>query len=349
MSIKSRAFPYGAIPYDNVSPAAKMQAKLFEQSPYLPLLTNIDPSDSLLKRTLLNIPGMVFDKSGVNFNSSVKGYKSSLVKLDGAFNKPDGKHLAPYAIESVFMEKYIALINKFKPANAYINLLGPFSLSQILKSSDNEQLLLEKSYRKLFIQSICVKTLWIAQEIRKINPTTIPVLVLEEPKAGIFGSIRRENEDITPNLVVHIYERIVEKLHSEGILIAVHSSEKCDWTIPINAGVDMISFDAYNNPNNLCIIPEVVTNFLERGGRINWAIVPVTTEALVKSLNIEYITDRYKVTLLNLVNSGVPLELLLKSAMVSIQGDVSKLPLIFAEKAIMLSTQLAGRISSLTF
>ena len=31
--------------------------------------------------------------------------------------------------------------------------------------------------------------------------------------------------------------------------------------VKIKAGVDMISFDAYNNPNNLCIIPDVIIDF----------------------------------------------------------------------------------------
>lgn len=350
MNIKSRTLPYGPIPYDNVSAAAKMMAKLFEQMPYLPLMPNIDANDSLLKRTLSGIPGMVFDGDGaVTFMPSIKGYKENLVKLEKAFNKAVEKHLDAYAFESVFLEKYFALIKKFRSANACINLLGPFTLSQLLKNADGTQLLLEKSYRKLFIQSICVKALWLTKKIRAINPDIVPILILEEPLAGIFGNVKRENQDITADLVVHIYERIVERLHSENILVAVQSKEKCDWTIPIRAGVDLISFDAYNNPNNLCIIPEAITEFIERGGMINWGIVPVMTESMVKSLNIEYVTDRLKATIAGLVLAGVSEKDIYKSAMVSIQGDVSKLPLIFAEKAIMLSTQLAGRITSLRF
>ena len=41
--------------------------------------------------------------------------------------------------------------------NAVVNLLGPFSISQILINAAEEEMLIDKTYRKLFIQAVCVK------------------------------------------------------------------------------------------------------------------------------------------------------------------------------------------------
>lgn len=345
MKLFSRCIPLGAIPYDDINTATKMIAKLFEQIPYLPIMPKIDKEDTLIRRTLSNIPGISFDDEKIIFNTSSKIYKQDLVKLDKAFNNAsDNTLLENYAIDSVFLDKYFALIKKFHPKNACINLLGPFSMSQILKKESDEHLLIDKSFRKLFIQAICVKALWMINKIKELSPDTVPIVILEEPHAGLFGNIKRENENISTELIVHLYERIIETLKSTNALIAVQCLEKCDWTIPINAGVDIISFDAYNNPNNLCIIPEVITEFLERGGKINWGIVPVMTEAMVKSLNIDYVTNRLKATLAGLILAGVPDKLVFNSALVSIQNDVNNLPLIFAEKALILASQLSSRI-----
>ena len=68
------------------------------------------------------------------------------------------------------------------------------------------------------------------------------------------------------------------------------------------------------------------------------------TEAVVKSLNIDYIAHRLCATMDGLILAGVPERLVYNSALVSIQGNVDKLPIIFAEKAVILSTQLAKRI-----
>ena len=176
--------------------------------------------------------------------------------------------------------------------------------------------------------------LWIIQKIKEISPRTVPVIVLEEPLLSQLGTLKRESEDVTTEMIINIFSKIVEKIKSAGALVAVQSMDKCDWQVPILSGVDIISFDAYNNPNNLSIIPEQVTEFLSRGGLINWAIVPVMNESIVKSLNIDNVSHRFFVTLQGLINAGVPENMVYNSALVSIQGNVDKLPLVFAEKAI---------------
>ena len=68
------------------------------------------------------------------------------------------------------------------------------------------------------------------------------------------------------------------------------------------------------------------------------------TEALVKSLTVDQVYDRFAKTVENLVIAGVSERLAYNRAMVSINGNVNNLPLIFAEKAFMLSVQLSKRI-----
>ena len=141
-----------------------------------------------------------------------------------------------------------------------------------------------------------------------------------------------------------MFAKVIQKIKECHGLVGIQCFEKCDWQIPIEAGADIISFDAYNNPNNLNIIAEKINDFLAGGGRINWGIVPVMTEALVKSLTVDQVYDRFAKTVENLVIAGVSERLAYNRAMVSINGNVNKLPLIFAEKALMLSVQLSKRI-----
>ena len=72
--------------------------------------------------------------------------------------------------------------------------------------------------------------------------------------------------------------------------------------------------------------------------------VPTTSETIVKGLNIEYLKRRLVATFEGLINAGVPAKLVYNSAIVSTQGDVSHLPIIFGEKAIMLAVELSKKI-----
>jgi hypothetical protein len=343
MNLATRYSPFGALPYEDLDIATNMEAKLYRNSPFLATFPNIDKNDTLLNRTLSSILGDGVVNGEVLLNDNGE-YKQALNQLDETFNNPTLENLEPYKIDSPFLNKYELLIKKFKPQNAYINLLGPFSVSQKIFQSINKQSLLDKTYRKLIIQAIGVKALWAINKIKEYCPTTTPVILLEEPLFSLYGNLKRENEEISPELITSLFNKIIETIHSAGGIVGIHSHKKCHWTIPINAGVDIISFDAYNNPNNLTIISDEISEFIVKGGKINWGIIPIANEKFLKDLSIDTITNRMLATFDILISAGVSPKLVYRSALVSVQGDLAHLPLIFAEKAIILSTQLATKI-----
>lgn len=347
MKLATRYLPMGALPYDNIEATTRMAAKLFTKIPFLPTLPQISQDDNIVRRTLDNIPGIIFRDNKIGIKASGENYQKSLTALESAFNNPTKEALEPFAINAVFMYKYMSLIKKFKSPNAIINLLGPFTISQMILNAAAEQMLTDKSYRKLFIQSVCIKALWAIKAIKEANPETVPIIMLEEPLLGRLGDLKREHEDITIELVCSLISRVVEKLKENGAIVGIHCTDKCDWQVPIKAGVDIISFDAYNNPNNLCIIPDIIAEFIAKGGKINWCIIPVSSVDKVKFFNMDQIKKRLFATFEGLILAGVSAPMVYNSALVSLQGDTDKLPVIFAEKALMNIEKLADRIPML--
>jgi hypothetical protein len=345
MEITSRCLPVGALPYNTIKGTTAMLAKLFKETPYIPILPNVSQTDTMKNRVFANIPGVVYDSEKLILKVGTQEHKDNIADFEKAFNNPNIKNLENYGFEAEFLEKYFQMIKKFKSKYAYINLLGPFTVSQILISTAKEQCLADKSYRKLFIHAICVKALWLIEKIKQINPNTTPIVILEEPMFGQFGMVKRENNEVTADLVINLFSKVTEKLKKAGAIVGVQCFEKCDWSIPIKAGVDLISYDAYNNPNNLSIIPEILIDFLRKGGIINWGIVPVVSDTMVRGLTIDYLEKRLSSTIAGIVLAGVPAELLYRNIMVSLNSDTDKLSILFAEKAILLATQLASRLA----
>ena len=344
MKLVSRCIPVGSLPYESPEAATRMLVKFYEKLPYLSFLPKVSDSENILQRTLENIPGIKIHGENIKLKTGTSNYEQGLAKLDQAFASPTPANLEHFKINSAYMEKFIPMIKKFKSPNAVVNLLGPFSISQMLTKTAEEQMLVDKSYRKLFIQAVCVKALWAINKIKEACPDTTPLIILEEPLLGQIGDLKRENEEITTDLIVALLNKVVEKLKEAGADVGIQCLDKCDWQIPIHSGVDLISFDAYNNPNNLCIIPEQITEFISRGGKINWGIVPVSDESVIKNVNIDIVTKRLFSTLEGLILEGVPEKFVYNSAFVSVQGDTKNLPIIFAEKAIILANQLAKKI-----
>ena len=342
MKLLFKCLPTGDLPYESNELATKLIVKLFENIPFLANLPNMSMSENLVYRTLENIPGIKIDGKKVVFKES-SHLKPKFVAMDAAFNNPNIENLEPYKMDTVFLHKYFQILDRIKPQETVVNLLGPFTISQML-SKDDKQMLADKYYRKFIIQAVCLKALWIIHHIKAVSPDTMPVIMLEEPLLNRVGDVKREHEEVTREVIVNLLAKVVFKIKEYQSAVGIQCFEKCDWKIPIEAGVDIISFDAYTNPNNLNIIPERVNNFLIGGGRINWAIVPVINEATVKALTLDYAYKRFTTAVDNLITAGVSERLAYNRATVSIQGDVNKLPLIFVEKAIIIANQLSKKI-----
>ena len=348
MKLYSRCIPNGSLPYESIEATTRMAAKLFEKIPYIPFMPKINNKDNILRRTISNIPGInITENDKIAFRPSEKTEKK-LKLLDKAFISPTKENLAEFGFEAPFLEKFLQMNKKFKSPNACVNLLGPFTLSQYLLENADIQLLADKNYRKIVIQSISVKAMWVIDKIREYNPQAEVLIILEEPLMGKFGDVQRQSEIVTLELITTLLTRVIEKIKSYGGIVGIQCMEKCNWQIPINAGADLISFDAYNNPNNLNIIPETIIDFISKGGKICWCIVPVMKESIVKSLNVEYLKTRLLTTFDGLVLAGVPANFVYNSSFVSVQGNLDNLPLIFGEKALILATQLSKKIPVLS-
>lgn len=341
-----RCIPQGALPYENIKSATHMIAKLFPDIPYLPFLPNIDPSQSLKKRTLRNMPGIIIDDNDqliVNINAG--DIKQSQSHLNKILKSDKIEDFDEFKLNDIFFEKYLQLIKKFKSTYACINLLGPFSVSRLFTEISQHRIFININVKKLYLQTIVATTIYSILKIKEQNSNTIPIIIFEEPMLSNLGIIKHDEENVTTENVIDLLASVFDKIKAHGALVCVKCLSKCDWTVPIKAGADIISYDAYNNPNNLCIIPEIVSIFLENGGKINWGIIPVASENMIMRLNNEYIYERLKATIDGLVVAGISRDLLYKTASISINGDVDNLPLIFAEKAAMLTKNVASRLT----
>ena len=344
MKLNLRCLPVGDLPYTDIKLTTRLTVKIFEACPFLAVMPNAAPGDSVLRRTLENLPGVTFQDNRIVFQPDNDEFRQQLLTLDYVYNNPSAEGFEQYKMAPYFWEKYEQILTRIKPVETVVNILGPFSLSQILSTEADFQLLEDRCYRKLVIQSVTVKALWVINKIKQLSPETTPIIILDDPLINRVGDVKRQYEAVNRDIIVNMYSKVVERIKDTGSAVGVQCFEKCDWKIPIDANVDIISFNAYSYPNNLNIIAEKVNTFLAAGGRINWAIVPVINETMVKSLTLDYVERRFRKAVEGMINSGVSPKLAYNRSMVSIQGNIDKLPIIFAEKALILANQLSKKI-----
>ena len=347
MKLNFRNFPYGSLPYDNSQLCKQMMLRLYEHIPYLAELPLIDKNDNIRTRTFDNIPCVVI-KEGKFLLPECTNEKfiMSISHMEHACNSDNPEDYAPYgSSESPYSSIYYEMLKRLKPEYTIVNLLGPFSFANMVFNRNATVLLTDRAYRKYIINAVTVKALWFISKIKEASPETKPIILFEEDLLYKYGTLKRTSDEINKETVVTLLSKVYTKIQKAGGIVAVQSFEKCNWQLIFDsAGVNMISFDAYNNPNNLHIISEHVNRFLAKGGYINWAIVPVNSEIAIKGLNLDTSYNRLINTMESLISEGVSADLIYRQATISVQGHMSQLPILFAEKALMLTDKLSKKL-----
>ena len=63
----SRCLPVGDLPYDTDKAATKMMVKLYENIPYLANMPVASENESIINRTLMNLPGIIIKGKKIFF------------------------------------------------------------------------------------------------------------------------------------------------------------------------------------------------------------------------------------------------------------------------------------------
>ncbi len=342
MKLNLKNLPCGSLPYHNTKLCKQMMLRLYENVPFLPYLPKINSEDNIIKRTTDNLPCLYINDKGITLENDITMLNSALEEYDSDINKVNGYE--KFSSSAVYINEYLAILKRLQPTETVLRLFGPFSLMQKIQNIEINDLLSEQNYRKYIVLSYSLKAQWFINLIQKTVPNIKILILFEEPLLNKFGSIKRRYDSVTKESLITLYAKIFSKIHHLGGYVGVECFEKCNWQIPIDSGVDLISFDGYNNPSSLSIIYKKINNFLAGGGYINWGFVPVNSENTVKNLKPDVLSDKLTKSMTQLACDGVHSELLFSRSTVSTIGNMDNLSIFFAEKALILSMQLSKKI-----
>ncbi|MGB2844920.1 MAG: hypothetical protein WBC02_08705, partial [Candidatus Aminicenantaceae bacterium] len=103
--------------------------------------------------------------------------------------------------------------------------------------------------------------------------------------------------------VVGFLSEVTEAIHKENVLVGTHCCGNTEWPILIDAGVDIISFDAFEYGGTIGLYPDQIKKFLEDGGIIAWGIVPTSDK--INQETPDSLVKKLKEKVKNLANKGI--------------------------------------------
>ncbi|MCL2175952.1 MAG: hypothetical protein FWB73_07900, partial [Treponema sp.] len=211
-----------------------------------------------------------------------------------------------------------------------------FALSIV--DENKRALYYNEEFRDVIVKSICAKSRWQIQQFKPFADNII--CFIDEPILSAFGSstyvsVKRED-------VVSILNEVIEAIHAEGGIAGIHCCGNTEWSILIDAGVDIVNFDAFEYGDTIAIYSDSVKQHLQKGGTLAWGVVP--TSEKIREQTAQSLETQLEKVMDNLASKGIDKNLIAEQAIITPSCGTGSLAVEDAEKVFSLMAELTKRM-----
>jgi methionine synthase II (cobalamin-independent) len=116
-----------------------------------------------------------------------------------------------------------------------------------------------------------------------------------------------------------------------------------DWSLLLEAPIDIISFDAYNYGERLALYPKELKNFIARGSALAFGIVP-SIEDNFNAETLDTLISKFDNVLQYFVKKGFAERELLKNSLLTPSCGLATMCIESAEKALKMTKELSQKL-----
>lgn len=287
---KLMATAIGSFPHSNADDALNVILKAIPKAPVWPQLPSLSIFEQMEIQYSEGIPRVVieedkkrmyFDTTGDYSDDFASFYESYLLAMDPDEGNGDCSSMAIsekyssgiYALERQLKEKGT------KTDFVKVQTTGPCSFALTIVDENKRAIYYNEEFRDIVVKALAMKCRW---QIQKFAPYCDKVICfIDEPILSAFGSstyISVKREDVVAQI-----NEVVEAIHGDNALAGVHCCGNTDWSILIDAGVDIVNFDAFGYGDTIALYPDAVKDFLNNNGTLAWGLIPTSPEIKLKS------------------------------------------------------------------
>jgi hypothetical protein len=312
----------GSMPFTDPKRAVEISLTYIPDAPFWPQLPKLGLKEQMEVQYSERMPCINIDreKGRMFFDTSVdysdpfaQFYEIYMKAMDPADGNGDCSAMAisPDFSKGIYeFEKQLQSRKKKLPF-LKVQTTGPCSFALTIVDENKRAIYYNEEFRDVVIKALTMKCRW---QIQKFQPYAEQVICfVDEPILSAFGSstyvsVRRDD------VVSHLRE-VIDAIHVEHALAGIHCCGNTEWSIPIDAGVDILNFDAFGYGETIAIYPGAVDTLLKKGGALAWGIVPTSTA--IREQTIDSLTARFEKLINNLASRGIDRQMIIEQAIVT--------------------------------
>jgi len=312
----------GSLPHTDVAYGTRL---MFECTPEIPAWAQFPRRawrETMMVQFTEGVPGLVehgdrfhFDTAAPDFTDQLADFYAGYLAVteDGDLAALDSFGLSPeYAAG---FHEFVARLPERKMSSVALKgqVTGPFTLGTNLLDQAGRCAYYDHQLRDVIVKSVALKAAWQITRLREFGQ---PVMIfLDEPALLGFGSqtfLTISREDVLADL-----NQVAAGIHALGGLAGVHCEANTDWSLLMEADLDILDFDAYEHMQVITLYPAELRAFLERGGSLGWGIVPTLDREAAATETVPSLLARFEEGLERLGDKGFKREILLRRALIT--------------------------------
>jgi len=221
-----------------------------------------------------------------------------------------------------------------------VQTTGPCSFALTLVDENKRAIYYNDEFRDMIVKTLAMKCRW---QIRKFQPFAENIICfVDEPILSAFGSstyvsVKRED-------VVALLGEVIEAVHLDNGIAGVHCCGNTEWSLLIDAGVDIVNFDAFGFGETIAMYGNAVRKHLERGGVLAWGIVPTSTA--IRDQTVDSLAAHLEKMMDNLAAQGIAKKLIAEQAMITPSCGTGSMDPADAEKVFATTQALSAAMKA---
>jgi len=323
MSIKTNCLgsAIGSMPFSDVEHAIDVSLDRLD-CPIWPQLSAFGLKEQMEIQYSENIPCAVIDEEkGRMFFQTDGDYSDAFAEFYEAYmmamDPDDGNgDCSAMAISEEFSHGIYALEKRLKSTGAKLPWLkvqttGPISFALTIVDENKRALWYNEEFRDVVVKAMAMKSRW---QIQKFKPYAENIICfIDEPILSAFGSSTYVS--VQRDEVVAALAECVEAVHMDGGLAGTHCCGNTEWSILIDAGVDIVNFDAFEFGETIAMYAENVKELFARGGLLAWGVVPTSTE--IREQTCESLVEQLEKVMDHLAATGIDKQTIVEQAIIT--------------------------------
>ena len=217
-----------------------------------------------------------------------------------------------------------------------VQTTGPCSFALTIVDENKRAMWYQEEFRDVIIKGLAMKCRW---QIQKFKPYAKNIICfIDEPILSAFGSSTYVS--VQRGDVVSALSEVIEAVHAEGGIAGIHCCGNTEWSILIDAGVDIVNFDAFGYGETIAMYASHVKAHLERGGMLAWGVVP--TSKAIRDETAETLVAQLERVVDHLAAQGIDRNLILRQAIITPSCGTGSMEVGDAEKVFAMTKAVSA-------